>query len=607
MRAKLLLSALAVSAALTAHADYLFSTQFNSTQLPEGMTNTVGENSPTVIAADYRQGYNADAPGWTVIQPTVAYVYSAVCASHTESETPMDATLSTPEIAISGTAPMLRWVARSMYPIFPEAFKVTVLEAGATEPVIVFETDNTPGKWTNYAVDLSKYIGKTVTVNFVCTSVNKYMLALDNIYIGDPEDSLFACDVNAPAYVGNENETMPVTGTVTNFGKLIEGGKIVLTCGTDTQEFDLPETWGCGETADFEFSIPVTLGESTAYTISIKDADGVTTKLAEKSTFCSYFTRLLSTTEYTGLWCNNCPGAQFDMDDLRNQFGDNIVISALHQQPDMFICEDYFNVFRTYAAPWFVLNQIMASGSGYPRYFDKYYEDHTIVKIDISDFEINGDKLTVKTNVKWADENNGNIDNSDDRYRIGYILTRSIHPAAGISEIKQVNGVNGVKYERYNILPKNIPSDLVDLEDVIIGTDAKVIDLQNKVFSYGLENLLPETMIPGQEYESSFTITKPEVAEKITWPSARDFELKDCRIVAYVTDANDAGKILNATVQYLNEEVPPTVAIKDINTDSMTDLNAEPVYYNLQGIRVVNPDKGIYLKRQGTKVTKIAK
>lgn len=44
--------------------------------------------------------------------------------------------------------------------------------------------------------------------------------------------------------------------------------------------------------------------------------------------------------------------------------------------------------------------------------------------------------------------------------------------------------------------------------------------------------------------------------------------------------------------------------ITDVTIDS--ENNDEPVYYNLQGIRINNPDKGqVVIKRQGTKITKI--
>lgn len=47
--------------------------------------------------------------------------------------------------------------------------------------------------------------------------------------------------------------------------------------------------------------------------------------------------------------------------------------------------------------------------------------------------------------------------------------------------------------------------------------------------------------------------------------------------------------------------IPSTSAIEEIGTDA----NAPVEYYNLQGVRVVNPDNGIYIKRQGGKTSKV--
>ena len=36
-----------------------------------------------------------------------------------------------------------------------------------------------------------------------------------------------------------------------------------------------------------------------------------------------------------------------------------------------------------------------------------------------------------------------------------------------------------------------------------------------------------------------------------------------------------------------------------------TDSNAPAEYYNLQGVRVANPEAGLYIRRQGNNVTKV--
>ena len=44
-----------------------------------------------------------------------------------------------------------------------------------------------------------------------------------------------------------------------------------------------------------------------------------------------------------------------------------------------------------------------------------------------------------------------------------------------------------------------------------------------------------------------------------------------------------------------------TTGIENVNVEA----NAAVEYYNLQGVRVANPDKGVYLRRAGNTVTKV--
>lgn len=39
--------------------------------------------------------------------------------------------------------------------------------------------------------------------------------------------------------------------------------------------------------------------------------------------------------------------------------------------------------------------------------------------------------------------------------------------------------------------------------------------------------------------------------------------------------------------------------------DVVVDANAPVEYFNLQGVRVANPESGIYIRRQGSKATKV--
>jgi hypothetical protein len=62
-------------------------------------------------------------------------------------------------------------------------------------------------------------------------------------------------------------------------------------------------------------------------------------------------------------------------------------------------------------------------------------------------------------------------------------------------------------------------------------------------------------------------------------------------------------------LQTLYDGYIPTVYQSSGVDDAMAEdePDAEPEYYNLQGIRVMNPEHGIYIERRGSKVRKIMK
>lgn len=599
MRAKLLLTSLALSAAVTVQADYLFSSQFSSGRIPAVMSATAGENSPQVVKADYRQGVADDGKGWTAVMVSADKEYSAVCATHTQSESPMDATLSTPEINIQGTRPMLRWTAKSVYPSKLESYQVLVQEKDAAESEVLLDVQEAPFAWTDYAVDLSAYVGKTVTISFKCTSVNKFMLAVDDIYVGDPEDVRYACTVNAPTYAGSYNKAIKVTGSVANMGQPQQDARLVLRYGDEEQYAELPADWSCGENFDFEFDVPLTLHEYTAYTIGVETAAGDYTQVADKKVFCSYFPRTLMVEEFTGLWCNYCPKGLLELEKLEEQFGDNIIGLGVHMATsnnDVFALTDYVEANRVYAVPWLMLDRIKDSGSATPRYFSKYYETPTVALLEITDYAIEGDKVTVKTKTHWAED----LDNNDDRYRIGYTLTRNIQAAPDIKELYQKNSVSGVNYGRYNLLQQTINSDLAELYNVVISSEYA---------HTGLPTSLPVHMPAYQPVEGEFTVDKPALPEGVVWPSVADFKLEDCRIVAYVIDTT-TGQLMNAVAQELDKPVAaqePVTSIKTPCEDSVSADTGDVEYFNLQGIRISAPAEGIYIERRGSKVTKVMK
>lgn len=84
----------------------------------------------------------------------------------------------------------------------------------------------------------------------------------------------------------------------------------------------------------------------------------------------------------------------------------------------------------------------------------------------------------------------------------------------------------------------------------------------------------------------------------------------------FTREATDIVNAKDATLTFAAKDLVPqlTVTLVKVNGDDeddpaavevVIDLNAPVEYYNLNGVRVVNPDKGIYIVRQGNVVKKV--
>lgn len=139
-------------------------------------------------------------------------------------------------------------------------------------------------------------------------------------------------------------------------------------------------------------------------------------------------------------------------------------------------------------------------------------------------------------------------------------------------------------------------------------TDAKIYyqsggAIQLRVYNGGsttVKSLDPENNITKIVFtynngtSSSSKVTAPEVG---TWTAA------DCTWTGNaqeVTFAYTGTQQINAIEVFCAEGL--TTGVDDVVAD---DANAPVEYYNLQGVRVENPENGLYIKRQGSTVTKV--
>lgn len=196
-------------------------------------------------------------------------------------------------------------------------------------------------------------------------------------------------------------------------------------------------------------------------------------------------------------------------------------------------------------------------------------------------------------------------------------------------EVKNTWVAGTVKAETYYNGEKNVEMDVdavkVDDKSVVINAP---IDLGNEPH-HGVVRIQTDIEIAqGQKYDFSCnvagaTATRAEAVPKIAIRLSSDAENANPSL-ANKTEAGDVHYISNSTLTpgklmmevYYGGNAGQTITVDNIKfmahptpTAIETigeDANAPVEYYNLQGVKVANPEKGIYIRVQGKKVDKVS-
>lgn len=500
----------------SASAAAYFSAGPSSDRFPSNLTTA---NITGVIPVEdcYKHGFTRE--GWTV-EAVESSAYSFVCPTHSETSTGQDSWLTTAPFIVEGNGSWLRWNAKSLLPGFPEAYDVVVVETAINQHTTIYSIDEEDFQWQTRLVSLDDFVGKEITVSFVCRSVNKYMLAVRDIFAGVPESSQWAID-NTPIRYAAVSDGATATGFVTNFGADAEGVSIYCKIGAEETLLPISETWQTGEIREYSFPLPLTLNEATTYSIGIKDSEGNANPLVSSDVFASHFKRTLFVDEGTGMWCNNCPDGILELDRLKREFGDDIVMASCHVN-DPLAMRSYWDELKFYAVPYMMLNRDRQTQGSSSKDFSKAYQTPTTAEILLpSQLTATDGKVNVEATAQFAEE----LDNNDGRYKIGYTVVADIY-SPNAENYYQQNSISFPRGEQYYILPTEIPASLARFDNAVIDDAC--------AFS-GIEGSLPQQINPLTGYSTSFSIELPEFASAA----------EEVRVVAYVLDI-ESGIMMNA-------------------------------------------------------------
>lgn len=225
-----------------------------------------------------------------------------------------------------------------------------------------------------------------------------------------------------------------------------------------------------------------------------------------------------------------------------------------------------------------MLNRVSASKGSSSSYFKLYYDTPTEFLIKLTNVTAaNSNTISVAAEVTSAKD----LDNSDGRYRIGYVVTSDFY-VPGNRNYFQINGCNSPKDEQFYYLPNPIYNDLVEFHNASLTCET--------AFD-GMEGSIPNQLTAYQPATYSWEISRPELLQ----------DINDGKVVVFILDTQ-TGEVQNAATAKVGE----VSGVKDILNDTITESHAKGIY-NMQGIRLdVEPSQlpaGLYII-DGKKIVK---
>lgn len=482
--------------------------------------------------------------------------------------------------------------------------------------------------FVNYSFSLDEYAGKTIYIAFANRNTDKDILVIDNVLVQRLDKAemsasslryVEAGDFNVSVEVKASSDT-PVTGWSLTFDP--GNGKPTETfTGAEVLEKDIP--------LNVSFSSEIEADATAEWTVTL-NADGMNPISAGGTVTGMKFTpvRRMLLEESTGVWCGNCPLGMYAMENiaLSDELGESVVPVSVHisggSAPDYMVNEEYSYLFGVNSAPALRINRspeviyfsIEHDGGAaldinnplsIANKVNRLLEEVSLVDVALeTSYVTEGNDTTAvaaKVTLRPAVTLDGN------RYAIGFILTESnvglnhrywnqqnyfsgLGLASGLGGFVELD--DNIEGWRYN--------DVARQAYGYRGYEFEYVPVMEMDKEYTYEAVLP---IPDtyseQERNGNVTVVSPSVVAS------------NLALVAYVIDKNNNNRIENCIERTLSDSfVRPTIAeqvsrIKNSGVEGIdADKDTEPEYYTLQGIRVCNPEAGIYIVKKGNKVYK---
>lgn len=480
------------------------------------------------------------------------------------------------------------------------------------------ERDVVKDDFQHYEYNLDAYKGKTIYISFANLNTDKDILVMDNVLVRRLDNA--EVSASAPEYIlhGDFPVEASVKGT-TDEG--LTNWTLTFECG-DKKETKSGSKLTNGQEENYTFTGTVGSDQTVSYKVTLS-ADGVPDMVAEGETSGLAFqtTRRILLEESTGVWCGNCPIAMYTIEQVEKEepLGERILPVSIHVGNDPMSVTEYETMFGVGTnAPIARVNRdlvpVMFGNNDF--HYDVTNENSAAYKIlqyfdneSLADIAVSGEYLTNAGKITGIDVNVDvtpamTVEGSG--YRIGLILTEN--------NVNRQGAPRSV-WQQHNYLSG---SDEIDPANPFYSLPA---DISNMYFQdvaraiygyYGEENTMPDrTIAAGEKVSYNTQVAVPDIETvspngTVTIPAINTDNLY---ITAFLMDASN-NRVVNAVRAALSDKAESKITAADVldiylGVDSVeNEADGEAAYYNMQGMRVLNPTPGIYVVRRGSAVTK---
>lgn len=474
-----------------------------------------------------------------------------------------------------------------------------------------------------YSLNLDEWAGKTVYLIFANLNEGKDILAIDDVLVRRLDIADVA--VEGPGEYAL-NGAYDVKATITGTEKPgLKAWSLVFDDGNGHTETRNGESLAPGESLSFDFSGNLPAGGKSVYSVTLTSDEILPITASGEVKGLSFLPdHKVLFEEATGVWCGNCPLGSFTIESmmLDPEMCDRVIPVSVHipgSGTDFMVNEEYVAHLGFTAAPLTRTERSLTVG-GFGN-LDRVYDTSNpntaagalrlaadcLTLADIS-IEANYSDALVTPAVVNCNVTVRPAFNLEGDYGIGIVMTENNvtfnHPywyqhnyAAGSEVDGDMGGwaklpeiVPGVRYQDvargiwgFNGIPESLPSVLP------IDTDIE--------FSYQVE-------VPDTYQEIVINDNKVQVAPRVN--------LDNVVMVAYLID-RQTGLVLNAASCPMSPKAEERFTIADLldeiaGVECIETLPADSdvvEYYNLQGMRLASPVKGMpVIERRGDKTTK---